>query len=158
MGTRGSMRVTPGADPSPVREHGGSSRHLRAFPDAFSRGGLAAGAAPKPRTWRQRHASVVVQKSIAEGFGLTVAEAMWKSRPIVASAVGGIVDQVTNGEHGLLVEDPRDPHAFGGLVDSLLRDRAEAERLGANARERARTEFLGDRHLAQYGRILEHLA
>ena len=47
----------------------------------------------------QRHASVVVQKSVAEGFGLTVAEAMWKSRPIVASAVGGIRDQITDGEH-----------------------------------------------------------
>jgi glycosyltransferase involved in cell wall biosynthesis len=45
----------------------------------------------------QRHATVVVQKSIAEGFGLTVAEAMWKSRPIVASAVGGIRDQITDG-------------------------------------------------------------
>ena len=42
----------------------------------------------------QRHATVVVQKSLAEGFGLTVAEAMWKARPIVASAVGGIVDQM----------------------------------------------------------------
>ena len=42
----------------------------------------------------QRHAAVVVQKSLAEGFGLTVAEAMWKTRPVVATAVGGIVDQV----------------------------------------------------------------
>ena len=42
----------------------------------------------------QRHATVVVQKSLAEGFGLTVTEAMWKARPIVASAVGGIADQI----------------------------------------------------------------
>ena len=48
----------------------------------------------------QRHAAVVVQKSLAEGFGLTVAEAMWKRRPMVASAVGGIVDQITNEESG----------------------------------------------------------
>src|SRR6185369_13021756 len=54
----------------------------------------------------QRHASVVVQKSLHEGFGLTVAEAMWKSRPVVASAVGGIVDQIDDGIHGLLVDDP----------------------------------------------------
>ena len=60
----------------------------------------------------QRHASVVAQKSLAEGFGLTVAEAMWKSRPVVASAVGGIVDQVEDGETGLLV---RDPHDLPGL-------------------------------------------
>src|SRR6266508_2890121 len=60
----------------------------------------------------QRHASVVTQKSIAEGFGLTVAEAMWKEKPIVASAVGGIVDQIVSGEHGLLIDDPRDLGAF----------------------------------------------
>ena len=56
----------------------------------------------------QTHAAVVVQKSLAEGFGLTVAEAMWKTRPVVASAVGGIVDQVIHDETGLLVEDPHD--------------------------------------------------
>jgi trehalose synthase len=106
----------------------------------------------------QRHAAVVVQKSIAEGFGLTVAEAMWKARPIVASAVGGIVDQIVDGEHGLLVEDPLDLAGFGGLVDGLLRDRTEAEWLGAKARERAGAEFLGDRHLAQYGRLLEQIS
>jgi trehalose synthase len=105
----------------------------------------------------QRHASVVVQKSMAEGFGLTVAEAMWKGRPIVASAVGGIVDQIVDGVHGLLVEDPRDLLVFGSAVETLLRDRAEAERLGENARGRAGAEFLGDRHLEQYGRLLEQL-
>jgi trehalose synthase len=99
----------------------------------------------------QRHAAVVVQKSLAEGFGLTVAEAMWKARPIVASAVGGIVDQVVSHEHGLLVEDPGDLQGFGTAVERLLRDRAEAERLGRNAQVRATTEFLGDRHLEQYG-------
>ncbi|MFL5932370.1 MAG: glycosyltransferase [Gaiellaceae bacterium] len=105
----------------------------------------------------QRHASVVVQKSLAEGFGLTVAEAMWKGRPIVASAVGGIVDQIVDGVHGVLVEDPRDLRVFGSAVETLLRDRAEAERLGENARGRAGAEFLGDRHLEQYGRLLEQL-
>jgi trehalose synthase len=105
----------------------------------------------------QRHASVVVQKSLAEGFGLTVAEAMWKGRPIVASAVGGIVDQIVDGVHGLLVEDPRDLRVFGTAVETLLRDRTEAERLAENARGRAGAEFLGDRHLEQYGRLLEQL-
>src|SRR5262249_23309228 len=56
----------------------------------------------------QRHAAVVVQKSLQEGFGLTVTEAMWKGRPIVASAVGGIQDQIVDGQHGLLVADPTD--------------------------------------------------
>jgi trehalose synthase len=55
----------------------------------------------------QRWSSVVVQKSIAEGFGLTVAEAMWKARPVVASRVGGIQGQIVDGDSGVLVE-PRD--------------------------------------------------
>jgi trehalose synthase len=105
----------------------------------------------------QRHAAVVVQKSIAEGFGLTVAEAMWKSRPIVASAVGGIVDQIVNGAHGLLVADPGDLASFGTAVETLLSDRTEADRLSANAKARAGAEFLGDRHLEQYGQLLARI-
>ena len=105
----------------------------------------------------QRDASVVVQKSLAEGFGLTVAEAMWKSRPVVGSAVGGIADQIVHGEHGLLVDDPADLAAFGSAVESLLRDPGEAERLARNARARAAEEFLGDRHLGQYARLFEQL-
>ena len=56
-------------------------------------------------------------------------------------------------EHGLLVDDPADLAEFGAAVESLLRDPAEAERLGRNARERACAEYLGDRHLEQYGRL-----
>jgi trehalose synthase len=105
----------------------------------------------------QRHAAVVTQKSLAEGFGLTVAEAMWKEKPIVASAVGGIVDQIVSGEHGLLVDDPRDQIAFGQAVQRLLENRSDAERLGANARERATAEFLGDRHLTQYAELFARI-
>ena len=76
----------------------------------------------------------------------------------MASAVGGIADQIVDGEHGLLVEDPTDLAGFGRAVDSLLHDRAEAERLARHARERAGSEFLGDRHLEQYGRLLQQLA
>ncbi len=101
----------------------------------------------------QRHASIVVQKSVAEGFGLTVTEAMWKSRAIVASAVGGIVDQITHGEDGLLVHDPHDLVAFGEATQRLLTAPDEAARLGTNARTRAAEQFLGDRHLEQYGRL-----
>ena len=105
----------------------------------------------------QRHASVVVQKSLAEGFGLTVAEAMWKRQPVVASAVGGIVDQIEDGVHGLLVENPADLRAFGSAVESLLRDRDAATRLAENAHLRVVDEFLGDRHLEQYARLFEQL-
>ena len=105
----------------------------------------------------QRHASVVVQKSIAEGFGLTVAEAMWKSGAVVASAVGGIRDQITDGEPGVLIDDPHDLRGFGSAVERLLSDRAEAARLGANARVRALNEFPGDRHLEQYCELFARL-
>ena len=106
----------------------------------------------------QRGATVVAQKSLAEGFGLTVAEAMWKGRPVVASAVGGIRDQISDWETGLLV-DALDLEAFGRAVVALLRDPERAEELGRRAREHVRGSFLGPRHLAQYvelfGRLLQ---
>jgi trehalose synthase len=104
----------------------------------------------------QRHAAVVVQKSIAEGFGLTVAEAMWKSRPVVASAVGGIADQIEDEESGLLVA-PDDLSGLGERITNLLESPEEAERLGANARRRVTSHFLPDRHLLQYAELLEHV-
>lgn len=98
----------------------------------------------------QRRAAVVVQKSLAEGFGLTVAEAMWKDRPVVASRVGGIQDQIVDGVSGVLLDDPRDLPAFGSAVASLLADPELMARMGEEARERVRSEFLGSRHLIQY--------
>ena len=98
----------------------------------------------------QRHATVVAQKSLAEGFGLTVVEAMWKRRPVVASRVGGIVDQIVDGEHGFLIDDPGDLEAFAVATNRLLADDGLAARIGANAYERAHREFLGDRHLERY--------
>ena len=105
----------------------------------------------------QRHATVVVQKSLAEGFGLTVAEAMWKSRPVVASAVGGIVDQVVAGETGLLLRDPDDHQTFGELLTDLLESPAVANRLGENARRHVAEQFLPDRQLLQYASLLDEL-
>ncbi len=98
----------------------------------------------------QRYATVVVQKSLVEGFGLTVTEPMWKARPVLASRVGGIQDQIVDGESGVLLDDPYDLDAFAAQLDGLLRDGDRAERLGNNARERVRELFLGDRHLIQY--------
>lgn len=98
----------------------------------------------------QRRADVVVQKSLAEGFGLTVAEAMWKRRPMVASRVGGIQDQIVDGESGVLVDDPRDPVAFGRAVRALLDDPERAARLGEAAHRRVLDRFLGIGRLREY--------
>ena len=105
----------------------------------------------------QTHAAVVVQKSLAEGFGLTVAEAMWKSRPVVASAVGGIADQIVDGESGLLLDNPGDLGRMAELVSSILASPADAARLGANARRRVAERFLPDRQLVQYAELLDRL-
>jgi trehalose synthase len=105
----------------------------------------------------QRRATVVVQKSLAEGFGLTVAEAMWKARPVVASRVGGIQDQVVHGESGLLIDDPTDLEEFGRAVGTLIDDREGARAMGEAARERVRDHFLGTRPLVEYMRLLAGL-
>ena len=105
----------------------------------------------------QRHAEVVVQKSLVEGFGLTVTEAMWKSRPVLASAVGGIQDQITDGADGLLLPDPHDLLGFAHRLHLLLDDRGLARRLAQAAHARVQEQFLGDRHLAQYVDIFEAL-
>jgi trehalose synthase len=102
----------------------------------------------------QRRADVVAQKSLAEGFGLTVAEAMWKGRPVVASRVGGIRDQIEDGRTGFLV-DPGDLRTFGERTSGLLEDPHGAERMGAAAQTRVRDLFLGPRHLGQYVELLE---
>jgi trehalose synthase len=90
----------------------------------------------------QRHAAVIVQKSLQEGFGLTVTEAMWKRRPVVASAVGGIQDQIGDGVDGLLVHDPADLGEFAGLLRRVLIDDALAERLGEAGYRRVRDHYL----------------
>lgn len=98
----------------------------------------------------QRHAHVVVQKSLAEGFGLTAAEAMLKGTPVVASAVGGLVDQVIDGQSGLLVQDPTDLEEFGTAVCRLLDEDDLRQRLGEAARARAIETHLGDTHLRRW--------
>jgi trehalose synthase len=105
----------------------------------------------------QRRADVIVQKSLAEGFGLTVAEAMWKRTPVVASDVGGIQDQIVDGRSGILVE-PTDLRGLGRAVTSLLRDVEFAGAIGHAGRQRVRNRFLPahflGRHLAVIDGIL----
>jgi trehalose synthase len=93
----------------------------------------------------QRYASVVVQKSLAEGFG------------VVASKIGGIQDQIIDGETGVLVDDPRDLETYGRAVASLLADEPRAEALGRNAQQRVRDEYLATRHLGQYVELIDKL-
>ena len=95
----------------------------------------------------QRASTVILQKSIKEGFGLTVTEALWKGKPVVASAVGGIQLQVKNKLTGLLC------HSVEGAayaVKRLLSNKEYALWLGKNAREHVRQNFLITRHLKDY--------
>jgi len=101
----------------------------------------------------QRHATVITQKSLAEGFGLTVSEGMWKGRPVIGSAVGGIIDQIADGT-GVLLPDPADLQAFGRAASLLLADQAEATRLGQAAHAYVRENYLGDIHLIRYAQLL----
>jgi len=105
----------------------------------------------------QQHAAVVVQKSLVEGFGLTVTEAMWKARPVLAGAVGGIADQITDGVDGLLVADPSDLAGFGDRLYGLLTDARLRDRLGPAGQDRVRAAYLGDRHLIQWVAVFEEL-
>ena len=105
----------------------------------------------------QRHATVVVQKSLAEGFGLTVAEAMWKSRPVIGSAVGGITDQIVDGETGVLLPDPTDLTAYTRTLRIAARRRIRGCTNGRERSRRVRECFLPDRHLAQWAALFDHL-
>lgn len=105
----------------------------------------------------QSTSEVVVQKSLAEGFGLTVAEAMWKRRPVVASRIGGIQDQIVDGESGVLLRDPLDLAEFGRAVTELLREPDRGRRMGAAAHRRVRDHFLEPHHLARYFELIEEL-
>jgi trehalose synthase len=104
----------------------------------------------------QRHASVIAQKSLAEGFGLTVSEGMWKGRPVIGSAVGGIIDQIGEGT-GILLPDPTDLQAFGRAARRLLDDHAEAARLGRAAHAYVRENYVGDVHLLRYASLFSSL-
>ncbi len=102
----------------------------------------------------QRHAAVIVQKSLKEGFGLTVTEGMWKRRAVVASRVGGIQDQIEDGRSGFLLDDPSDRDAFADRVGRLLADPALAARIGEAAQVRVRDHFLGLQSLTKYAALL----
>jgi trehalose synthase len=100
----------------------------------------------------QRRAAVVVQKSLREGFGLTVSEAMWKGTPVVGGDVGGIPCQIEDGVNGFLVSSVE--QAADRIV-RLLSDEQLRQRMGEAARETVRARFLMTRYLEQYLDLFE---
>ena len=97
----------------------------------------------------QRFSTVIIQKSTREGFGLVVAEALWKGKPVVAGNVGGIPSQITDGKTGFLV-DPYDYKACAERVTRLLKDPKLSERMGKAAKESVREKFLTTRLISDY--------
>lgn len=95
----------------------------------------------------QRGSTVVLQKSLKEGFGLTVSEAMWKAKPTIASAVGGIPLQIAHKHSGILT------HSIEGTsywIKQLINEPEYAKRLGENGREHIKNNFLITRHIKDY--------
>ncbi|MDD5128422.1 MAG: glycosyltransferase [Candidatus Omnitrophica bacterium] len=95
----------------------------------------------------QRAADIIVQKSLKEGFGLTVAEALWKAKPVVASNVGGIPLQIKHKYSGLLCYSVE---GASFAIKQLLSSPEYAKKLGANGREHIKNNFLITRHLRDY--------
>jgi trehalose synthase len=95
----------------------------------------------------QRAATVVIQKSLKEGFGLTVAEAMWKEKPVLGGAVGGIPSQIVHGSTGFLAYSV-DGAAF--RIRQFLNNPAMAKRMGEAGREYVRNNFLITRQIRDY--------
>ncbi len=104
----------------------------------------------------QRVSGVILQKSLREGFGLTVSEAMWKGTPVVASEVGGIPLQVVDGETGFLV-DPTDYEQCADRIATLLEDRKLAAEMAERGKEHVRENFLITRLLGHYLELLDEL-
>jgi len=83
---------------------------------------------------------------------------MWKARPVVASRVGGIQDQITQGSSGLLLEDPGDLVSFGRMTAAMLEDREAAAQLGQQAHHRLREDYLAPRRLTRELDLIQRLA
>ncbi len=97
----------------------------------------------------QRASDVILQKSIREGFGLSVSEALWKETPVVASNVGGIPAQVMDGENGYLV-DPHDHGHMAKKVMDLLSSKSLRDEMGARGKRHVKENFLITRHIEDW--------
>ncbi len=115
---------------------------------------LAGGTANLEINALQRAATVVFQKSTREGFGLTVAEAMWKGKPVIGGATGGIMVQVIPGETGYTVSSPEGAAFY---TKRLLNEPDRMAAMGRQAKEYVRHRFLITRHLQDYLALIIHL-
>lgn len=102
----------------------------------------------------QRASSVVVQKSLKEGFAITVSEALWKGTPVVTSNVGGISSQVIHGKNGFLLE-PKDYNGFAEKISYLIKNPDVAKKMGEYGRTYVKDNFLITRHLLDYIRLMK---
>ncbi len=102
----------------------------------------------------QRSADVVMQKSLREGFGLTVSEGLWKGRPVVGGRCGGITLQIEDGVNGFLVDDVE---TAAKRTADLLRAPDRASDMGAAGREHVRRNFLSTRELEDWLRLYSSL-
>jgi len=103
----------------------------------------------------QTRAAVVLQKSLREGFGLTVAEAMWKRTPVIGGNAGGIRYQIEDGVNGFLVSSIEDA---GERIVRLIKDKKLCDEMGKKARETVREKFLLSRYLEEYFDLFETFA
>jgi trehalose synthase len=106
----------------------------------------------------QRCSTIVVQNSIREGFGLTVAEAMWKALPVTGGAAAGIRAQVVDGVTGRLVDDPKNPETIANTLDAMFVDAKEREVWGRNGRDRVSREFLIFSEVRRWLQLLAEVA
>lgn len=104
----------------------------------------------------QRVSAVIIQKSLREGFALTVTEALWKGKPVVASNIGGIPLQIKDGENGFLV-NPNDIEGFADRIIEILKSPNLAKEMGKKGKEMVRKKFLITRLLSDYLDILNYM-
>jgi trehalose synthase len=103
----------------------------------------------------QVHSAALVQKSVKEGFGLTVTEALWKARPVVGGRVGGIVDQIQDGETGYLVDSVE---GCARALSAILDDPVTARTLALRGKEFVRRSFLSPRLLRDWLALFNELS
>jgi len=103
----------------------------------------------------QEASDVILQKSTREGFGMTVAEAMWKEKPVIGGNVGGIKFQIENGKNGFLVSSPKEA---ASRIIQLIENPELGKKMGRKARETIRKKFLMPRLLRDYLKLFKHLS